>query len=319
MAVEREEALGTAPVALQEISHRTGRLRRRLGPGLIPYIFILPALFFYTIFLALPIFGTVLVSMLDWSGISLNDIEWAGTANYVQLTQDKVFWQALKHNLIFIATGTSSIVILGLILAVLLERGLPGSNFFRGAFFIPTVMSMVVVGIVFMLILSPELGLINPFLHSVGLGNLAHAWLGDPRTALGTIIASDVWKNFGFAMFLFVAGLKNIDSELYEAAAIDGSNAWQSFWRITMPVLWPVTTLVIILISIGTLKLFDLVYVMTHGGPNHASEVLTTWMYFQGFMYNNMGYGSAIAVVLLAVTFGLTLIQFRVLSRDRNQ
>jgi ABC-type sugar transport system permease subunit len=131
------------------------------------------------------------------------------------------------------------------------------------------------------------------------------------------VIACDVWKNFGLAMFLFVAGLKNIEAELYEAATIDGATAWQSFWRITMPVLWPVTTLVIVLMSINTLKLFDLIFVMTHGGPNHASEVLTTWMYFQGFSYNKLGYGSAIAVVLLVVTFVLTLIQFRVLSRDK--
>lgn len=282
----------------------------------IPYLFVLPALFFYTVFLALPILGTVLISLLNWSGTSLNDIQWAGLANYGALAQDHIFWQALRHNLIFILTGASAIVVVGLFLAVLLENGLPGSNFFRGAFFIPTVMSMVVVGIVFMLILSPELGLINPMLRRVGLDSWTRAWLGDPRTALGTIVAADVWKNFGFAMFLFVAGLKNIDSELYEAASIDGSNAWQSFWRITMPVLWPVTTLVIVLISINTLKLFDLVYVMTHGGPNHASEVLTTWMYFQGFMFNNMGYGSAIAVVLLTVTFVLTLVQFRVLSRE---
>jgi len=283
---------------------------------MIPYLFILPALFFYTVFLALPIVGTVLISLLNWSGISLNDIQWAGLNNYAALAQDQVFWQALRHNVIFILTGTSSIVIMGLFLAVLLEKELPGSNFFRGAFFIPTVMSMVVVGIVFMLILSPELGLINPMLRRVGLDSWTRAWLGDPRTALGTIVVADVWKNFGFSMFLFVAGLKNIDSELYEAASIDGSNAWQSFWRITMPVLWPVTTLVIILISINTLKLFDLIYVMTHGGPHHASEVLTTWMYFQGFMYNNMGYGSAIAVVLLTVTFVLTLVQFRVLQRE---
>lgn len=316
MAMEQEGTFATTSPTLGQVSQGSTSWKKRFTSGVIPYLFILPALFFYTVFLALPILGTVFISLLNWSGISLNDVQWAGFSNYMLLAEDRIFWQALLHNLIFIVTGTSSIVIMGLMLAVLLERGLPGSNFFRGAFFIPTVMSMVVVGIVFMLILSPELGLINPMLRRVGLGNLAHAWLGDPRTALGTIVAADVWKNFGFAMFLFVAGLKSIDTELYEAAAIDGSNAWQSFWRITMPVLWPVTTLVIILISIGTLKLFDLVYVMTHGGPNHASEVLTTWMYFQGFMYNNMGYGSAIAVVLLTVTLILTLFQFRVLSRD---
>ena len=316
--MKQASALSPGQQQFRESPQSLARHRlRRFTRGLIPYLFILPALVFYTVFLALPIVGAVFISLLNWSGISLNDVGWAGISNYVTLVQDEIFWQSLQHNLTFIVTGSSSIVIVGLLLAVLLERGLPGSNFFRGAFFIPTVMSMVVVGIVFMLILSPELGLINPMLRSLGLDSLTPAWLGDPATALGTIIASTVWKNFGFAMFLFVAGLKNIDSELYEAAAIDGSNTWQSFWRITMPVLWPVTTLVIVLISINTLKLFDLVYVMTHGGPNHASEVLTTWMYFQGFMYNNMGYGSAVAVVLLVITLVFTLIQFKVLGRDQ--
>ncbi|MEM7131602.1 MAG: sugar ABC transporter permease [Chloroflexota bacterium] len=318
MAVRQESALNTGQQRFRESLHTlSSRFGQQFSRGLMPYLFILPALIFYTIFLALPIVGTVFISLLNWTGISLNDVGWAGFDNYVTLAQDEVFWQALQHNLTFIGIGSTSIVVVGLILAVLLERGLPGSNFFRGAFFIPTVMSMVVVGIVFMLILSPELGLINPMLRSIGLESWTRAWTGDPSTALGTIIASAVWKNFGFSMFLFVAGLKNIDSELYEAAAIDGSNAWQSFWRITMPVLWPVTTLVIILISINTLKLFDLVFVMTHGGPNHASEVLTTWMYFQGFTYNNMGYGSALAVVLLAITLVLTLLQLKVLGREQ--
>ncbi len=303
-------AVATVPT----IGQRATRLFAAMGP----YAFILPALIFYVVFLALPILGTVVISLLNWSGLSLSDLHWAGLANYVALSQDVVFWAALRHNVIFILVGATTVVVAGLFLAVLLERGLRGSNFFRGVFFIPTVMSMVVVGIVFMLILSPELGLINPLLRAVGLGSLARAWLGDPATSLLVVIGCDVWKNFGFSMFLFVAGLKGIDAELYEAASMDGANAWQSFWRITLPVLAPVTATVIVLVSINTLKLFDLVYVMTHGGPGHASEVLTSWMYFQGFMYNKMGYGSSIAVVLLMLTLMLTLFQFRVLARDNT-
>lgn len=299
--------------AAPNVGQRISRLLTRMGP----YAFILPALIFYVVFLALPILGTVLISLLHWSGLSLSDLRWAGLLNYVELSKDAVFWAALKHNLIFILVGATLVVVIGLFLAVLLEQGLRGSNFFRGVFFMPTVMSMVVVGIVFMLILSPELGLVNPLLRAIGLGKFARAWLGDPNTSLLVVIACDVWKNFGFSMFLFVAGLKGIDAELYEAASIDGANSWQSFWRITMPVLWPVTTTVIVLVSINTLKLFDLIYVMTHGGPSHASEVLTSWMYFQGFMYNNMGYGSSIAVVLLLVTLMFTMLQFKVLSGDQ--
>jgi raffinose/stachyose/melibiose transport system permease protein len=283
-----------------------------------PYLFVLPSLVFYVVFLALPIVGAVVISLLNWSGMSMSDIKWAGGDNYIALAHDQVFWQALKHNMIFIAGGASGVVVLGLVLAVLLEQGLRGSNFFRGIFFVPTVVSMVVVGIVFILILSPEFGLINPLLARGHLQSWQHAWLGEPLTALPTVIGVDVWKNFGLSMFLFVAGLKNIPSEFYEAASIDGANAWQRFSGITLPSLRPVTAVVVILASINSLKLFDLVYVMTAGGPNHASEVLTTWMYAQGFMFNNMGYGSALAVVLLVITFVLTAIQFRVMSRGTD-
>ena len=295
------------------------RSLRHRGFGVIePYLFVLPALSFYAVFLALPIVGVVVISLLNWSGLSMNDVAWAGLDNYRTLAGDPVFWQALLHNVIFIGGGASTMVVLGLALAVLLEQGMRGSNFFRGVFFIPTVMSMVVVGIVFMLLLSPELGLVNPLLRGVHLGGLQRAWLGERATALPTVIGVDVWKNFGLSMFLFVAGLKGISREYYEAASIDGANAWQRFWSITMPALRPVTAVVVTLVSINTLKLFDLVYVMTAGGPNHSSEVLTTWMYQQGFKFNNMGYGSAIAVVLLIVTFVLTTIQLTVLSREQD-
>lgn len=280
-----------------------------------PYLFVLPALAFYTLFLALPIVGVVLISLLDWSGLSMNDIAWAGIDNYRTLANDDVFWKAFLHNIVFIGAGASAMVVLGLVLAVLLEQGLRGSNFFRGVFFVPTVTSMVVVGIVFVLILSPELGLVNPLLTDLNLSGWRRAWLGDPDTALLSVIGADVWKNFGFSMFLFVAGLKNIPSEFYEAASLDGANAWRRFWDITLPALRPVTAMIIALVSINTLKLFDLVYVMTAGGPNHTSEVLTTWMYAQGFMFNKMGYGSALAVVLLMITFVITIIQFKVVDR----
>ncbi len=304
---------GSVPVA----GHRRPARGRRQG-SFEPYLFVLPALAFYAVFLALPIVGVVAISLLDWSGLSMTGIAWAGLDNYATLANDDVFWQALLHNVVFIGAGASAMVVLGLVLAVLLEQGFRGSNFFRGVFFIPTVMSMVVVGIVFMLILSPELGLVNPLLRGLHVGGFARAWLGDPATALATVIGVDVWKNFGLSMFLFVAGLKGIPGEYYEAASIDGASAWQRFWSITLPSLRPVTAVVVTLASINTLKLFDLVYVMTAGGPNHASEVLTTWMYQQGFKFNNMGYGSALAVVLLIVTFILTAIQFTVLSRNQE-
>jgi raffinose/stachyose/melibiose transport system permease protein len=181
---------------------RIGRRASRVLSRVEPYVFILPALIFYVVFLALPVAGTLFISFLDWSGMSLLDMKWVGLKNYIDLAQDGVFWLALGHNVFFILVGSTAIVVLGLVLAVLLERGLRGSSFFRGVFFMPTVMSMVVVGIVFMLLLSPTLGLVNPILETLGLGRFKHAWLGDPNTALLTVIACHVWKSFGLAMFL---------------------------------------------------------------------------------------------------------------------
>jgi raffinose/stachyose/melibiose transport system permease protein len=182
----------------------------------------------------------------------------------------------------------------------------------------PSVISMVVIGIIFMLILSPSLGLVNPLLDHIGLGKFKHAWLGDPKVALVTIIITYVWKNFGLAMFLIVAGLKDIDVELYEAATIDGANTWDCLFRVTLPLLIPIGGVVVIVTSIEALKVFDLVYVMTNGGPNHTTEVLTTWMYWQGFRYKKMGYGSAIGVVLLTITFILASLQVRFIHRSRG-
>ena len=140
----------------------------RIFATIEPYLFVLPALVFYAVFLALPIVGVVIISLLEWSGISMNDIQFIGLGNYQTLAGDPVFWQALLHNIVFIGAGASVMVVLGLVLAVLLEQGLRGSNLFRGIFFIPTILSLVVVGIVFVLLLSPELGLVNPLLRSLG-------------------------------------------------------------------------------------------------------------------------------------------------------
>lgn len=280
------------------------------------YAFIAPALLFYVVFLALPTLGTVLISFLNWTGISLNNIGWAGLDNYAALARDPVARDALIHNIVFIALGTTATVVLGLFLAVLLEKGLRGSNFFRGIFFIPSVTSLVVVGLVFTLMLSPDLGIVNPLLRSAGLGNLARPWLGDPATSLPMVIVADIWRSFGLAMFIFVAGLKGIDADLYEAAETDGASGWQMFWGITLPLLKPVIATVVVLLTVGSLKLFDLVYVMTNGGPNHASEVLSTWTFYQAFTQNRIGYGASISVTLLILTLVVGVIQVRARRED---
>ncbi len=284
----------------------------RPGFSLAPYLFVLPAVGFYTVFMAAPIVGTLIFSLSTWSGVTLDSLRWAGADNYLRMVNDPVFWTAFGNTLTFIVIGVAANVLVALSLAVLLEQGLPGSSFFRGVFFVPSIMSLVIVGVVFTLLLSPSFGVVNPLLREIGLGEFERAWLGDRRTALYTVIAVDVWRSFGLNMFLFIAGLKSIDDEIYEAAVIDGASAWQTLRLITLPVLRPVLLMVITLTSIGYMKQFEIVYVMTFGGPNHASEVLNTWMYFQGFKFTDTGYGSAIAMVVLGLTLIMTLFQLNV-------
>lgn len=283
---------------------------------LTAYGFLTPGLLAFVIFMLIPIGLTIALSFFSWTGITLSNLQFVGFDNYTQLFHDDVFWLSLKNNVIFIVLGTAVVVILGLFMAVLLEQGFRGSNFFRGVFFLPTVLSTTVVGIVFGFLLSPQFGILGPALSVVGI-EPAPDLLGNPATALYTLIGIETWRSFGFAMFLFVAGLKALDHGLVEAARIDGATGWQIFWHITLPQLRPVTLLVGTLIGIGMLKLFDIIYVMTLGGPDHATEVLNSFSYFEAFSYNNVGYGATIAVVLLIITFLLTIVRFKVLPDER--
>ncbi len=271
--------------------------------------FLAPALFFYAVFLLAPLLGTLALSVTDWSGFNIADIEFVGLDNFRALGADSVFWQSLQHNLFFLVGSVILKTTVALALALALDQNLPFSNVFRGVYLMPTVISLVVVGIVFTLVLSPSLGLINPFLEAIGLGQLAGAWLGDPDLALPIVIAIDVWHGFGLYMFLFISRLIAIPQDLHDAAFVDGANGWQDILHITLPLMKSMVAMVILLASIEALKLFSIVYVMTKGGPNHATEVLSTWAYFQAFTANNVGYGSAILVVLLAITFVLAYIQ----------
>lgn len=300
--------------ASKPVSWSAHRKRRE---ALAAYLLVAPALIAFLAFLLLPLILTIGLSFVDWSGITLNSIEWSGLSNYTRLFQDELFWKSLWNNLIFLAIGTTIIVALGLFVAVLLEQELPGSKFFRGVFFVPTVLSLVVVGVVFSFLLDPTFGVLQPALHSVGIV-AAPAPLADPGQVLYTLIGLEVWRAFGFGMFLFVAGLKVLDQYLFEAARIDGASSWQVFWHVTLPQLRPVTLMVATLVGIGMLRLFDIVYIMTGGGPDHASEVLNTYSYAEAFQYSYIGYGSTVAVVMLFITFMFTIVRFKAIPDERR-
>jgi len=271
--------------------------------------FLAPALIFYAVFLLVPLVGTLVLSVTSWSGFNIGDIEFVGLDNFRTLGSDSVFWESLRHNVTFLVGSVILKTAVALFLALALDQNLPFSNFFRGVYLMPTVISLVVVGVVFSLVLSPSLGLINPFLTAIGLERFTGTWLGNSQVALPILVTIDVWHGFGLYMFLFISRLIAIPQDLHDAAFVDGANGWQDVVHITLPLMKSMVAMVVLLASIESLKLFSIVYVMTKGGPNHATEVLSTWAYFQAFTANKVGYGSAILVMLLVITFILAYIQ----------
>jgi raffinose/stachyose/melibiose transport system permease protein len=269
--------------------------------------FFAPATVFYTLFMIVPLLGTIFLSVTDWTGFSVQDIHFVGADNYRALLEDPVFHQALGNTLVFVVLAAVFKTVVALVMALLVHMRLPLSNLFRSIFVLPSVISVVVIGIVFSLILSPSLGPLNALLEAVGLGRFQSAWLGDNHIALFILIGLDVWLGFGVYMLLFVSRLVSLPHDLSEAAVVDGATASQELRHVTLPQLSGVIGVVMLLSVIDSLKVFATVYVMTSGGPNHATEVLSTWGYFQAFSQSQVGYGSAVLVVLLFFTFLVTV------------
>jgi len=296
-------------------TRRRSRTRISRQRTLTAYLLLLPGLIFYVPFHFLPIVGVFLFSLFDWKGYNFATMKWAGLGNYVALMDDRFFWGALKHNFQFVIIVVVVQTVVALALALILEQKFHLSTFFRGVYFMPTVLSLVVVGILFSLILSPSQGLVNVVLRTVGLEDVQPVWLGDPTLAFYVLVFVHIWKDFGLSMFIFIAGLEAIPDELFDAAKVDGASPWDVIWCIILPLLRETTTTVIVLITIVCFKLFDLVVVMTGGGPFFATEVLSVRMYFQAFRHSRMGYGSAYAVVLFLITFIVSGLQFWLRNR----
>jgi raffinose/stachyose/melibiose transport system permease protein len=271
--------------------------------------FIGPAVFLFALFVVYPIIYLVYGSFFSWSGVGT--MEWIGWANYARLAGDWIFRLALRNEVLWALFTIFPQMFLGFILAVCLNRPLFGRNIYRAILYMPAVISPVVIGIIWQSIYDPYMGPLADFLRSVGLGSWVRAWLAEPQTALFAIIAVNVWKWTGWSMIMYLAGLQGIPEEVYEAATIDGVNVFQ---RVTK-IMWPMcrgTTLTLILLGvIGTLQEFALVYVLTKGGPNHASELLTTHIFNEAFTLRNMGYASAISVVLLIIGVVMSMLQLR--------
>ncbi|MFP4396082.1 MAG: carbohydrate ABC transporter permease [Anaerolineales bacterium] len=275
-------------------------MRRGIVNKLTPYLFLLIPLAIYLLWVIGPMFYTFYLSLTKWDG--LTQPIFIGLRNYEKLFQDPVFYISLKNNLRWIASFITIPVVLGLGLAVALNQSIPGAKFFKASFYSPMVLSLVVCGLIWSWMYHPANGLINSALRAVGLDSLAQGWLSNRDLVMWAIIVVAIWRQVGYVMILYLAGLQSIDPELIDASQVDGCTGFQSFRHIILPLLAPVTVIVIVISIIDSLRAFDLVSVMTRGGPYNSSSVLANFMYIEAFNNYKMGYGASIAVILFLIS-----------------
>ncbi|HEX7951227.1 MAG TPA: sugar ABC transporter permease [Candidatus Limnocylindrales bacterium] len=292
----------------------TARARRR-SKWLTVGLFLLPALTLYLVFVLFPIVQAAHYSLFKWNGLQPLT-NFIGIKNYQVALSNDVFRAAVGNNLLLIVLSLTLQIPFSLGLAVLLNRRFPGRAIFRLIFFLPYVLSEAITGIVFSLMLRPH-ALVDTALAGVGAGGLIQDWLGDTSIVMLTLFVIISWKYFGFHMIILLAGLQGIPHELEEAALIDGAGRWQSFRYVTLPLLGPTLRVSVFLSMIGALQLFDMIWVMTKGGPVGASNTMAILMFLSGFTKQQMGYGSALAVILFVCALVLALLYLRfVLRRD---
>jgi ABC-type sugar transport system permease subunit len=292
--------------------------RRRLGTNrrraVTAWLFLTPSLIILAAFTLYPMVQALWLSFTDYNLIRA--AEFIGLANYVELFQDGAFWNALNNTVVYALVVTPATVILALAFAIMLNRAFVGRAFARTAIFLPFIVSLGIIAIAWAFLLDPNIGLLSYWLSFVGIVP-EQGWLSDPRYAMAAVMIVGVWKNVGFYMVIYLAGLQSIPTDMYEAARLDGANAWQRFRSITLPLLSNQTLLVVVLALIATLQAFDQIYVMTHGGPFFRTETLVMLIYREGFRDLRFGYASAISFVLLIFVFIFSMIQFGYLRRKQ--
>lgn len=277
-----------------------------------PYIFLAPNLLLLAAFVLYPILNVFWLSLHDW-GI-LGNPSWVGTRNYVELfAEDEIFLASIKNTLLYTLGTVPLGAVVSLGLAILLNQRIRGVGFFRSLFYFPTMVSMVAVGMIWKYIFSSEYGILNHFLQLLGMA--PRGWLVDSHLAMLSLVIATVWRQLGYNMVIFLAGLQGIPETYYEAARIDGANRLDVFRRITLPLLTPTTLFVLVISVINSFRSFELIYTLTGGGPGYDTSVLVMYLYQQGFKLFSMGKASAIAAVLFLMLGLLTGVQFKYFGR----
>ena len=275
------------------------------------YTFLLPNFIGFLIFTAIPIVLGFIISFTNYTGFP--GASFVGFENYSKLFRDSQFKAALINNLIYSAVSVPLTVVIALAMALLLNKPIFLGEFFKTVYFFPNLTSMVAIGAVAMMLFEPVNGPINSLLRSINIPeNNIPQWFYSTSSALATVIIVVVWKQVGYYMIMFLAGLKNIPAHLYDAAKIDGANSWQLFWNVTFPMLSPTTFMVTILTFIGSFQVFDIINVTTQGGPGRSTSVLVFRIYTEAFSNWKMGYGSAMAYFLFLIIFIISLFQWKI-------
>jgi ABC-type sugar transport system permease subunit len=298
----------------------TPRVRKKPKINWTPYLFLIVPLLVYLVWIIGPMLYTFYLSLTSWDGIS-PELKFIGIKNFDTLFDSlknvlpSAFEYSLINNLKWLVVFITVPTVIGLGLAILLNQNIKGDRFFKVGIYLPQVLSFVVIALIWSWIYNPRYGLINSFLFRIGVED-PPGWLADKSLATWSIIAAAVWRQVGYVMILYLAGLKNIDPSLIDASKVDGANSWQRFRHVVLPLLAPVTTIVVVISVIDSLRTFDLVQIMTRGGPANASSVLANLMYIQAFNNYKFGLGAATAVVLFFISLFFIVIYLWRVMRD---
>lgn len=280
-------------------------------------LFVLPALLVYILFQIIPLIGAIFFSFMDWNGIGGSSLNFVGIKNYVDAFQDADFLLSLKNMLKMVVFSVLFHTPIALVMAAVINTKCRGYRLFKALFFVPTVFPLTAVGLMWYFVFMPT-GVFNSFLKVIGLTSATGAWLVDTATAMNTIVFVNIWAGVGYYMVILLAGLTTIPEDVYEAASIDGAGKLQCFFQITIPMLKPTISMCILMDIIGSVKVFDLVFAMTGGGPNGLTNLPTTLMYNEAFKYSHYGLGSAIGIIIMVICLAGTMISNKVTSKKND-